>query len=76
MDIQTLKYEIIEWVTKTNDSSLLKALKSIKDSNATAAADWYDELSDEEIASINRGIENHEKGEVLTSKEFWSGYGE
>ena len=74
MNIQTLKYEIIEWVTKTNDRSLLKALKSIKDSNATA--DWYDELSDEEIASINRGIENHEKGDVLNSKEFWSGYGE
>ena len=75
MNIQTLKYEIIEWITKTNDNSLLKTLKSIKDSNA-ASADWYDELSDEESESINRGIENHEKGEVLTSKEFWSGYGD
>ena len=73
MNIQTLKYEIIEWITKTNDNSLLKTLKSIKDSNATTA-DWYDELSKEEIDSINRGIENHEKGEVLTSKEFWSGH--
>ncbi len=75
MKIQTLKYEIIEWITKTNDYSLLNTLKSIKDSNA-ASADWYDELSDEETESINRGIENHEKGEVLTSKEFWSGYGD
>lgn len=73
MNIQTLKYEIIEWITKTNDNSLLKTLKSIKDSNATTA-DWYDGLSDDEIESINRGIENHKKGEVLTSKEFWSGY--
>ena len=76
MNIQTLKYEIIESLTKTNDNSLLKTLKSIIDSNATATTGWYDELSKEEIKSINRGIENHEKGEVLTSKEFWSGYGD
>jgi hypothetical protein len=74
MNIQTLKYEIIELVTKTNDNFLLKTLKSIIDSNAKTTEGWYDELSNEEIESINRGIENHEKGEVLTSKEFWSGY--
>ncbi len=73
MNIQTLKYEIIEWITKTNDNSLLRTLKSIKDSGATSS-DWYEDLSSEEIESINRGIENHKKGEVLTSKEFWSGY--
>ena len=76
MSIQTLKYEIIELITKTNDNSLLTTLKYIIDSNAKATAEWYDELSNEEIESINRGIENHEKGEVLTSKEFWSGYGD
>ena len=72
MNIQTLKYEIIELVTKTNDNVLLNTLKSIIDSNARTTAGWYDELSNEEIESINRGIGNHEKGEVLTSKEFWS----
>lgn len=76
MSIQTLKYEIIELITKTNDNSLLKTLKSIIDSNANATAEWYNELSNGEIESINRGIENHEKGEVLTSKEFWSGNGD
>jgi len=73
MSIQTLKYEIIEWVTKTNDNSLLKALKSIKDANM-ATNDWFENLTKEEKESINRGISNHEKGEVLTSKEFWAGY--
>ncbi len=72
MNNQSLKYEIIEWITRTNDISLLKTLKSIKDSNATTT-DWYDDLNKEEIESINRGIEDHEKGEVLTSKDFWSG---
>ena len=71
MNIKTLKHEIIEWVSETEDTSLLKTLKSIKDSKPTAV-DWYDELSDEEIASINRGVQDHKKGEVLTSREFWS----
>lgn len=73
MNIQTLKYEIIEWVTRTNDNSLLKTLKSIKDSDA-ANNDWFENLREEEKESINRGISDHEQGEVLTSKEFWSGY--
>lgn len=73
MNIKTLKYEIIEWVTETKDTSLLETLKSIKDSKPTDI-DWYDKLGDEEISSINRGIKNHEKGEVLTSREFWSGH--
>jgi hypothetical protein len=47
MNIKTLKYEIIESVTKTNDNFLLKTLKSIIDSNATATTGWYDELSKE-----------------------------
>jgi len=73
MNIQTLKYEIIEWITQTQDSSLLQALKSIKDSNASAT-DWFEALSPAEKESINRGKANHEQGEVLTSKEFWAGY--
>ena len=72
MKTETLKYEIIEWITQTNDSALLKALKSIKDSN-TATKDWYDELNKEQMESIQRGVDNHKMGEVLTSKEFWSG---
>ena len=75
MNIKALKHEIIEWVTETEDTSLLKTLKSIKDSKPTAV-DWYDELSDKEIASINRGVQDHKKGEVLTSREFWSGHGD
>ncbi|EMR03924.1 hypothetical protein [Cesiribacter andamanensis] len=75
MNIQALKYEIIEWITRTNDNSLLKTLKSIKDSNA-ATTDWFDNLSQEEKESLNRGISEHDKGDVLTSKEFWTGYGD
>ncbi len=74
MNTQALKNEIMEWISRTNDNSLLKILKSIKDSNA-GTTDWFDDLGQVEIDSLNRGIEDHEKGNILTSKEFWADHG-
>ena len=71
MNIQTIKSEIVAWVTQTNDDSLLQALKSLKDSHTTST-DWPENLTPGEKESLNRGILNHEQGEVLTSEEFWS----
>ena len=73
MNINTLKYELIEWLTRTNDSSLLNALKSIKDSD-TANKTWLENLTKAEQESLSRGIADHEKDNTLTGKEFWSGY--
>jgi hypothetical protein len=73
MEIQSLKYEIIEWITNTNDSALLEMLINLKDSNIITNENWFNELNEEEVASIKRGVENHRKGEVLKSKEFWTG---
>src|SRR5690606_12390553 len=75
-DLQNLKYEIIKWIIQTGDSSLLEMLKELKDANVHQSEDWYNELTSEEVASIERGKNNHEKGEVLTSKEFWTGHGD
>ena len=75
-DLQNLKYEIIKWIIQTGDSSLLEMLKELKDANVHQSEDWYNELTSEEVASIERGKKNHEKGEVLTSKEFWTGHGD
>ncbi|WP_192820104.1 hypothetical protein [Rufibacter sp. LB8] len=73
MNIQTLKYELIEWVTQTNDDALLKALKNIKDANISSGT-WIEELSPQETESIKRGLADHEKGDVLTSQEFWASH--
>lgn len=68
MNTQSLKYEIIEWITRTDDSSLLKILKVIKDSNV--GKDWLDDLDEEETASLQRGMAEHSRGDVLRSEEF------
>ena len=68
-----LKIELIKWITKIEDLSLLKTLKSIKDSNSNSK-DWYYELNNEDKESILRGIKDVENGNVMSSEEFWKGY--
>ena len=68
-----LKYELIDWITRIDDISLLKTLKSLKDSYSNSK-DWYYELSNEDKELILRGVKDIENGNFLSSEEFWAGY--
>ena len=63
MNIQTEKLELIEWITKLNDNSILKKIKRIKE-KYSKSKDWADSLKEEELASIKRGIKDIEEGRV------------
>ena len=73
MNSQTLKLELINWVTKLKDKKLLGALTSIKDSEESG--DWYDSLTTAQKKSLEKGIQDHHKGRTVTSKQFWERYG-
>ena len=68
-----IRLELISWISKLKDKSLLKTLSSIKDSEESG--DWYENLSAKQKKSLQKGIEDHKKGRVLSSKQFWSRYG-
>jgi predicted transcriptional regulator len=63
MDIQTEKLDLIEWISKINDSSVIEKLRSIKE-NYAKSKDWYADLDQEELASINRGLKDIEEGRL------------
>ncbi len=42
-DIQSLKIDLIHWLTQLNDMDTLKQLSTIKESR-----DWWDEISKQE----------------------------
>jgi len=63
MDIQTEKLDLIEWISKLNDSSVIKKLRSIKE-NYSKSKDWYDDLDEEERASIDRGLKDIDEGRL------------
>ena len=72
MNAPSIKIELINWLTQLKDKQLLESLLSVKKSVITE--DWYDHISASQRKSIDTGIEDHKKGRVLSSKQFWSRY--
>jgi hypothetical protein len=73
MSTKLLRKELIDWLSELNDPSLLESLSSIK--NSMQSGDWYNDLSDSQKESLEKGIKDHENGQYLDSQEFWSRYG-
>jgi predicted transcriptional regulator len=63
MNIQTEKLDLIEWISRLNDTSIIDKLRIIK-SDYSKSKDWWDTLNKEEIDSINRGLKDFEEGRV------------
>lgn len=63
MNIQTEKLNLIEWISKLNDTSIINKLREIKE-DYSKSKDWWDDLKEEELESINRGLKDFEEGRV------------
>ncbi|HZK07927.1 MAG TPA: hypothetical protein VFC92_06965 [Bacteroidales bacterium] len=61
MNIQTAKLDLIEWISRLNDSSVIEKLRQLKE-DASKSKDWRDEMKQEEIESINKGLKDFEEG--------------
>ncbi|MCB9261577.1 MAG: hypothetical protein H6607_04315 [Flavobacteriales bacterium] len=63
MNVQTEKLDLIEWISRLNDTMIIDKLIKIKD-DYSKSKDWWDSLKKEEIDSINRGLKDFEEGRV------------
>ena len=72
MSTNALRLELIEWLTQLNDKSLLTSLMQFKKAEEK---DWADDLSDEQIKSLERGLKDIKKGRVISSEALWAKYG-
>lgn len=63
MNIQAEKLELIEWIAKLNDVSILKKLHELKFKYHNSK-DWWGTLKKEEIKSIERGLKDLKEGRV------------
>lgn len=61
MNIQTEKLNLIEWISKLNDTRIIDKLKELKD-DYSKSKDWWDTLKKEELDSINKGLKDFEEG--------------
>ena len=74
MGQEAIKLELIEWLTKLDDDETIDYLKLVKDSNASHE-DWWQELSDEQQAGIERGLRDVDSGKVTAHSKVKSRYG-
>jgi thiamine pyrophosphate-dependent acetolactate synthase large subunit-like protein len=77
MNIQAKKLELVQRILNTDKPSLLEKISKIFEQESET--DWWDELSDEERASIQEGLDQLDRGEGIphekVMKEIKAKYG-
>ena len=73
MNAQSVKADIIQWITGLDDQSILLELKKIME-QSTKKIDWWDTLSIEERQSIERGLEDSKNGRTMPHSEVRKKY--
>lgn len=66
MDLKEEKIALAKKVLDTDDESILKSVKAVLDG---LDADWWNNLTDEAKASVDRGLKESERGELYLHQE-------
>ncbi|MBK7174363.1 MAG: hypothetical protein IPH84_14280 [Bacteroidales bacterium] len=74
MNLSAEKLEIIQKIIDIQDNDLISLIKSIISSPGASKADWWDNISQSERDSINRGLEDLNNGNVYSHDQIRSKY--
>ncbi|MGE0018279.1 MAG: hypothetical protein AB7S72_01325 [Draconibacterium sp.] len=74
MGHDAIKLEIIEWLAKLEDSDTIEYLKIVKDLKG-GEGDWWDELTEDQKQSIERGLNDIEAGRLISHDAVKAKYG-
>ena len=66
-DVEKEKLEIIKWVTGLKDPESIEKLRMLRKN--PKKLDWWSEITDEEKAAIEKGLEDIKAGRVKPHKE-------
>jgi len=67
LNVEKEKLEIIKWVTGLKDNTAIERLKMLRE--RPKKTDWWDEITDEERAAIDKGLEDIKAGRVKPHRE-------
>ena len=70
-NIETKKLALIQWLTSLNDVSMIDKILELKNKESK---DWWDETSDEEKESIEKGLEDANSGKLKPPYEIRKKY--
>ena len=65
-NIQHIKIELIQWLTKVEDPDLIQKILELKESES---GDFWDEISYEEKKSVQKGVAEAEDGKLKPRSE-------
>ncbi len=74
MGYETIKLELIEWLTKLQDTNTIEYLKIVKDSRISGN-EWWNDLTEGQKTAIERGLEEIKEGKVVAHEEVVKKYG-
>lgn len=72
MKSDAAKLDLIEWLTRMQDTVLLQSLLNYKKANENM--DWADTLIPSQHNQVEEGLEDIRKGRTVSSEKLWSKY--
>ena len=70
-NIESKKLALIQWLTSLNDVSMIDKILELKQKETK---DWWNEISDEEKESIEKGLSDAESGNLKPHSEIRKKY--
>ena len=70
-NIESKKLALIRWLTSLNDVSMIDKILELKQKETK---DWWNEISDEEKESIEKGLSDAESGKLKPHSEIRKKY--
>jgi hypothetical protein len=72
-ELNKIKLDLIAWINKLSDENMIEFLDGLKRSKSKS--DWWDGLSESQKKMLEKGIDDIEKGDVISSEQFWKELG-
>jgi len=66
INLQNTKIELIQWLTTLDDKSLIQKILDLRKSETK---DWWNEISDLEKESIEKGLSDADNGKLNSHSE-------
>ena len=67
LNVEKEKLEIIKWVTSLKDTTAIERLRMLRTN--PKKSDWWNEITSEEKAAIDKGLADIKAGRVIPHKE-------
>lgn len=72
MNLDKEKLSLIDWIASLEDETIIERIKFLKEKGLVK--DFWDEISDEEKASIERGLKDVQDGRVISHEVVKKNY--